>query len=262
MTTINTIEDLIRLLDENPQWVEALRVRLLTRELIELPEKFAQFVEQTNQRFEAINRRFAGVDQRLDGIDQRLDGIDQRLDGIDQRLDGIDQRLDGIDLRLDGIDGRLDRVETNIDGIRADIGTLKGGHAQITARRQASIIAEDMGFTFVRTLPVEEIGDLIRRGDTSGVAPSDIRSFRLADLVLEARNEDGAACYVAVEISFTVNGRDTSRAVRNAGYLARFTGQPAFAAVAGVRLDDRIRSAVDALEVFWYEMDDEALEAE
>ena len=32
MTTINTIEDLLRLLDENPEWVEALRARLLTRE--------------------------------------------------------------------------------------------------------------------------------------------------------------------------------------------------------------------------------------
>ena len=50
MATINTIEDLIRLLDENPQWVEALRVRLLTRELIELPEKFARFAVVASQR--------------------------------------------------------------------------------------------------------------------------------------------------------------------------------------------------------------------
>ena len=50
MTTINTIEDLIRLLDENPEWVEALRVRLLTRELIELPQTFAKFAAATNER--------------------------------------------------------------------------------------------------------------------------------------------------------------------------------------------------------------------
>ena len=50
MATINTIEDLIRLLDENPQWVEALRVRLLTRELIELPEKSARFKDVANHR--------------------------------------------------------------------------------------------------------------------------------------------------------------------------------------------------------------------
>ena len=38
MTTINTIEDLFKLLDENPQWTEALRARLLTRELVQWPE--------------------------------------------------------------------------------------------------------------------------------------------------------------------------------------------------------------------------------
>ena len=54
MATINTIEDLFRILDENPQWLEALRARLLTRELLELPEKFAQFVAATEQRFDKV----------------------------------------------------------------------------------------------------------------------------------------------------------------------------------------------------------------
>jgi hypothetical protein len=68
MATINTIEDLIQLLDDNPHWVEALRVRLLTRELIELPEKFAAFVEATNQRFDRIEGRLDGVEGRLDRL--------------------------------------------------------------------------------------------------------------------------------------------------------------------------------------------------
>lgn len=54
MTTINTIEDLIRLLDENPEWVEALRARLLTRELVEMPQTLARFIETTNLRFDAL----------------------------------------------------------------------------------------------------------------------------------------------------------------------------------------------------------------
>ena len=50
-TTINTIEDLIQLLDDNPQWVQALRARLLTRELIELPESFARFRQRDKSAF-------------------------------------------------------------------------------------------------------------------------------------------------------------------------------------------------------------------
>ena len=39
MATINTIQDLLRLLDENPERVDALRARLLTQELLDLPER-------------------------------------------------------------------------------------------------------------------------------------------------------------------------------------------------------------------------------
>ena len=64
-TTIDTIEDLIRVLDENPEWLEALRARLLTRELLEMPQKLAAFVEATERRFEAIDQRFEASDRQF-----------------------------------------------------------------------------------------------------------------------------------------------------------------------------------------------------
>ena len=36
MVTINNIDDLMRLLDEHPQWLDAVRARVLTPELVEL----------------------------------------------------------------------------------------------------------------------------------------------------------------------------------------------------------------------------------
>lgn len=61
-TTIHTIEDLIRLLDDNPEWADALRARLLTRELIELAEKFFQFVADINKFVEVTKRHFEGLE--------------------------------------------------------------------------------------------------------------------------------------------------------------------------------------------------------
>ena len=54
MTTINNTEDLIRLLDENPEWAEALRARVLTRELLEVPQTLARFIESANTRFDRL----------------------------------------------------------------------------------------------------------------------------------------------------------------------------------------------------------------
>ena len=241
MATINTIEDLIQLLDDHPQWVEALRVRLLTRELIELPEKFASFVEVTNQRF--------------DRIDGRLDRIEGRLDRVDGRLDGIEERLDRGDERMGRMEGRLDRLTD-------DVGILKGAHAREVALREADVIVEDMGLTLVRVLSRDDLRALIPSQSVADIPASHLRSFRLADLVMEVANADGETSFVAVEISFTVNGRDIERAVRNAGFLSRFTGRPARAAVAGARLDERIRDRLESEGVFWYELSPESLDVE
>ena len=67
---------------------------------------------------------------------------------------------------------------------------------------------------------------------------------------------------IAVEISFTANGIDTTRAVRNARFLTRFTGKRSYAAIAGLNRDNRIQGSVKSGEVFWHQLEPELLEAE
>lgn len=227
MATINTIEDLFRVLDENPQWLEALRARLLTRELLELPEKFAQFVAATEQRFDKVEQRLGNVEQRLDNVEQRLGN-----------------------------------VETAVKSLRDDLAPLKGTHARNAALREADLIAEDLGFTLVRTLNQQDIKALVQSQNTADIPANELRSFRRADLIMEATNRAGETCYLAVEVSFTANGRDTTRAVRNAGFLSRFTGRRCRAVVAGLHRDRRIQTSIESGAVSWYQLDPQTLEAE
>ena len=46
MTTINSQEDFLRALSENPQWREAVRAQILGEELLRLPARFDAFVER------------------------------------------------------------------------------------------------------------------------------------------------------------------------------------------------------------------------
>ena len=153
-------------------------------------------------------------------------------------------------------------LKVRVKTIQDDIGTLKGAHARNAAIREASLIAEDMGLKRTKTLTQDDLGALVARADTSGIPPNELRSFRRADLMIEATDQDGKKCYIAVEISFTVNGRDTTRALRNARFLTQFTGRRSYAAVAGLRRDDRIHGLIESGEVFWYALDPEVLEAE
>ena len=231
MTTINNIEDLVELLDKNPRWLDAVRARVLTRELIELPQTLARFAAGTNERFDKVEGE-----------------MNERFDKVDQRFDKVDQRFD--------------KVESDISGLRDDIAPLKGAHVRSAAVREAGLIAEDMGFALVRTLTSEQVRILSRSESTTDIPAGDLRSFRRADLIMEVTDGEGETCYVAVEISFTANGRDTSRAVRNAGFLTSFTGKRSVAAVAGLRRDDRIDESIESGEVFWHQLDPSDLEAE
>ena len=226
-TTIHTIEDLIRILDDNPEWTDALRARLLTKELIELPEKFAQFVAETNSFRAEMNKFVVETTNFIKATNRRFDALENR-----------------------------------VASIQDDVGMLKGAHARSAALRETPFMADEMGFRWVKDLTTFDLWDMIDSADTSGIPINELRSFRRADLIIEATDQDGTPCYIAVEISFTANGRDTSRALRNAEFMTRFTGKRAYSAVVGVRRDDRIQGLVESGEVFWYQLDSEVMEAE
>ena len=266
---IATVEDLVRILDEHPQWLEALRERLLTRELLALPQQLADFAAATERRFEAVERQLQtqGAQLQAQGAQlqaQRgqLEAQGAQLEAQGRRLGKVEDRLDGVEGRLGKVEGRLDGVEGQLNQLRIDIGPLKAAHVRNAARSVADAIAEEQGVELVAILDRKELGAMLRSSDTHGISKDDLESFRLADMVLRATGPDGAECYVAVEVSFTANGRDTRRAVRNAEYLTRFTGRRAYAVVAGQRFDDRIRAAVKSGAVAWYELHQRLLEVD
>ena len=79
MTMIRTIEDLVQLLDDNPRWLDAVRARVLTRELIELPHTLARLAGSTGERFDEMDRQFEKIDRRFELVDQRLDRVENGI---------------------------------------------------------------------------------------------------------------------------------------------------------------------------------------
>ena len=227
MATINTIEDLLRLLDENPEWVEALRARLLTQDLLDLPERFSQFVAEM-QDFRAEVNRFVEATNR----------------------------------RFDALEARQAWYEADMKAIRRDLGVLRGSHARTAAIRHAPTIARNIGLRRTKTLSQDDMWDMTDSADTSDIHANVLDSFRRADLVMEATDAESQVCYIATEISFTIHQVDISRATRNSRFLTRFTGRPAFAAVAGEYVDEDIQDMIDSGRVFWYQLKPSDLEME
>ena len=150
-------------------------------------------------------------------------------------------------------------IKRRQDTMSNDIGQVKGGHARAEVAQEAGVIALDMGLGYVDNVPKLQLAKWAQENSNSGIDPSDLRSFREADLVVEATDGPDTV-YIAVEVSFTANQRDVDRAQRNAEFLERFTGRRARAAIASVKNDDYVDEQVDKNLVHWHRIERRSLE--
>ena len=228
-------------MDKDERLTEQLRERLLTRELLDLPKTFAAFADATNRRFDTIEQ----------------DIVEIRGDIKDIRGDIKDIRGDIVEIR-----GDIEDIRGDIVGIRADMGEVKGGHARTTAVRRAYSIARSLKLTQPKVLTEEDVWTITDAADTGAIPTNDLDSFHQADMIIEAQDEEGRQCHIAVEISYTLAGNDTRRAIRNAQFLRDFTRNPAYAVVAGMRANNRAQSDIDSGKASWFRLQTRDLASE
>ena len=239
MTAINNQEDLLRALSDNSQWKEAVRAQILSEELLRLPARFDAFVEQMTAFVEEQKRH----NERIDAF------VEQMTTFVKEQ-----RRVN-------------DRMDRRMDTFSNDIGQVKGDHARFFAVQDAPGIVIDLnaeknlGLKYVRDVTRAELGEMAQKAAGGDIPTNELRSFRRADLIIEAVGDDGPY-YVAVEASFTATQRDASRAQRNAALLTRFTGLPCHAVVSSVRNDRNAYAEIAAGNVWWHELEERDTEPE
>ena len=248
-TAINDISDLARILEEHPEWAETLRSLLLTRELVELPEKVAQLTERVDRLI--LEQR--EIIRRLDEFIQEQREINQEQREINRRVDQRLARLEEIALRSEE---RLTNLETETGQLRIQVGNLENqvgnledhvGHLRGDAlenQLQGSIrplVCQRFGLRRPVVLKSRFISldaalyEQLYAAESGGVITEDqLLQLEQADFILSAqRKESRAALYLVVEVSRTVNERDIARAHSRAATLAAATGAETLPLVIG-----------------------------
>ena len=270
MVTISTPEDLLRALRENPEWKEAVRREILTEQLLNLPARFDQFAASTEgfieeqRQFNAetggrVDRLESDVGQLKEDVGELKQDVGQLKEDVEQLKEDVGElKQDVGQLKEDVGELKQDvgQLKNDVRTIRDDLGNLKGFRARDETIQQADGVAIVMGFQMVRTLSYGDLVSMTTTADISGIAEGDILSFRRADLVIEATDANGETRYIAMEISYTADARDTRRAIRNASLLSRFTGRPAHAAIASVQNVNEIQDTIDSGQVYWHKLID------
>ena len=251
MTTPDRITEILEEMDRNPELASALQARILGSEI---PQAVSQNQEQVLKIMEmqlklssAMRENFGAVAGAIDNISSMVsDSITALAERMDRLETRVDQRMDRLETRIDQLETR---VHQRMDRLENGISDMKGFYTEQKTAQQAEIITSDLNLQWVRILAPGELNQLAL-GEAGGQALTDeLRSFREADLVIEARDEEGNTQYLAAEVSFTGAIRDTERALRNAELLTRITGHPARAVVASVTNDREAQREIEDKDI-------------
>lgn len=208
MTTIRDISDLVRILQEKPEWADILRGALLSQELLDLPQTFAKFVE--------IHR-------------EQMNGIFHKLDALEEGQ----ARLEGGQF---GLESRAERIERTVNDMRGEIGNLSGFLFQGQAASLSDIIARrDFGLRDTSLIhhvehvwdnDLKTLLDVAAETDSLDFTQEDAYEVALADAVVRGSGPGGRTQYLLVEAWVTATPEDVANAARRANLLAIATGAP------------------------------------
>jgi len=210
--TVEEFQDLVRLLEQRPEWRAELRRLVLTDELLALPEQLASFRAQTEQRFEELVEAQRRTEERLTALAEAQRRTDERLAELAAEMAELTRK-----------------VATLVDQ-SAD---LRGKDLEAQYRVKAHAYFGRL-LRRIHVLSPDELAGLVDSAVEAGILSDDqAHEIFLADAVVRGRRrEDGAEVYLVVEVSWGVGPEDVERAAKRAELLAK-TGLSTLPVVAG-----------------------------
>ena len=232
MTTVNDFVDILRIIREQPEWADALRSALLSKELLEMPQTLAEFAKATNQRLATLESDVAELktgQARLEEGQAKLGEGQAKLGESQARLEESHARLERAFARLDGDVGNL-RGSAYELRVGNNIFSIMGQHTDIIPIRvlKGSRAPNDMAF-LNPILEARRKGIITERERLDAFA---------VDIAVEGRREaEDATLLIVVEVSTTIADSDVNRASERAGIVQKATGKQAIPTVVGAYAD-------------------------
>ena len=114
-TAINDISDLVRILEEHPEWAETLRSLLLAKEMLDLPTALDRLTELVNDFIREQKETNQRADQRLARLEEAAASSDQRLDQLTELVNDFIREQRETNQRTDERLARLEEAAASSD---------------------------------------------------------------------------------------------------------------------------------------------------
>ena len=216
--TFADVEDLLRLLDENPRLKAELRARLFEEEW----QPFMKYVRETLAAslasIEDLKLRIDAHDKRIAELETEIRAfraeVRERFDSVDQRFDAADKRSDSVDKRFDGMDSKMDRMQIELN-------YLRGSDLERLFNMRAPGHLGQL-FRNLKVMQVDQIPDLFDAYDSGRLSEQEYNRLVMTDAIVRGRRKESQEIiYIVVEVSTTIDEHDVTRAVHSAEILRK-----------------------------------------
>lgn len=184
--------------------------------------------------------------------------LEARVDRLETALLALAEAQAQTQVVLRDLAERMLQLTAQVDRLTGVVGTLQGESLERRYRERAPAYFDDL-LRGIHVLSSEALAALLDEAQSRGTVSRDERRHLLdADVVIRGRRrEDEREAYLAVEVSSVVDESDVRRAQQRAELLARATGMPTVAAVAGVTITPLAEQMAKTLHV-WRVLDGKA----
>ena len=237
MTTIRDIADFVRIINEQPEWNDTIRGIMLGRELLELPQRFAEFVRVTEENNRLVAERLGRLE--TDVAELKTDVGSLKTDMADMKVWRGETTL-----RLDRIEGRLGNLEgAELERrVHGDIANVASRWLNLNRVRimQSRIVARSPEFQDIIDDAAEQNLITYEQGD----------HLQETDIIVFARGRsDRQPVHLAIEVSRTIADHDITRASERARSLSTIFGTPAISVVVGGNISQPQQELAESLGV-------------
>ena len=247
MVTINTTDDLLRALREQPEFLQAARSLILSDELLDLPK-----------RFEPQEERLARQEERLTQLDERMNQLAEQMAELSRVVTETNRRLDefiaATNRNFELFNQRLERLESDMVEVKAKLDRQDGATLEQRVHNSILNIAKDhLDLTHGRVLKssvismTQRLRDDVDDAEEQGLITYDAAAdLHVVDLIIRGRRRsDLTYVHAAIEVSRTINDDDVTRARDRARTLSTVVGEEAMAVVVGETLNPPQQTLAD-----------------
>ncbi len=239
---IITFDDLMGLLERNPEHLARLRRQILDEEFQQLPAEVRSLVETVQSHTRTLETHTAmlqSIVERLDNQNKVLESHSRLLESHSRLLESHSQAVLSHTRMLEGHTATLTRHERQLN-------RLLGDEAERRFQRNA---AGYFGHLLRRirlvdpSILADDIDDAI---DAGFLTEGDRRSLMALDVVVRGLDRDTRQeTRLAVEVSSGIGERDIMRAADRSGLLEKLTGHTAMPVVAGYSISSAYRQLAE-----------------